>query len=97
MKGFFLPNGEPTKLMPGDQIVFMQNRNDLEILEFYRRGTKLKFVFSPHQIVERIEFSRIMLHIERMKWAVVAAAIAGTNYTLVERGERRTVFQLVQL
>ena len=95
MKGFFLPNGGPTILMPGDQIVFTQNGKNPEILEFYRNNEKLRFIFSAHQMVERMEFSRKKLHVERIRDVILIAAVAGTNYVLVERGEKRTVFQLI--
>jgi len=96
MERLFRSDGELTKLMPGDRIVFTQKGNDPDIIDFYRGEEKLFFSPLPQRLIIRDEeLPRMLLHVERIRIARLIAAATGTNLRTLELGERRTIFQFI--
>ncbi|MDP2930228.1 MAG: hypothetical protein Q8N56_01300 [bacterium] len=96
MKGLLLTSDKHTKLMPGDRIVFTPQGDGLEIVDYYRGGEKLYLVPPYLRLIGGDnEFPRRLMHVERTKIAKNIAAATGMKLRVVERGERRTIFQFI--
>lgn len=96
MRGFFLPSGAHIILMPGDRIVFTSKGNDLEIVDFYRGEEKLRLIHPYQRLASGDnEPSRRQSHVERIRMVNQLAAAIGAGIRVLERGERKTIFQFI--
>jgi len=96
MKGFFLPNGGPTILMPGDRIVFTSQGDGPEIVDYYRGGEKLYFTPPYLRLIGGDnEFPRRLTHVERVRFANHIAAATGMQTRVVALGEKKTIFRFI--
>ena len=96
MKGFFLPDGRNTRLMPGDQIIFTPTDNGPEIITFYRDGQRLFPDVPPHSLMaDGAQYPRRLVHAERMLIAKLIGVATGTEVRVLELGEKRTIFQFI--
>jgi len=96
MNGLFLPDGEHTKLMLGDQIVFTPKGDGLEVINFYREGKKLCLVPSyGRPKLGDDEFPRTLPYTETVRIANLLAGAIGAEAKLLEWGVFKVVFQLI--
>jgi hypothetical protein len=94
MEQLFLPNGEHTKLMPGDEIFFLHAGGSLETI-FFGRGDQMLSFNSPFRrsVGGENQYPRTLIPAERIRIAKLIASATGMSVKVTGWGGKKTVFQ----
>jgi hypothetical protein len=90
----FLPKEEISKIMLQDKIVFRQEGNNPETVDFYRGDEKISFnhfLYSEN----KTEPLRRLTQAERVRIAKIVAIATRTKLRTLEWGEKITIFQFI--